>query len=176
LALHLLVGAAFSGSRVPSLTKTDLEDSISGYGQEFFTLPKAKKSVNAFLGAFSSARRPPDKWKKQWLGCDQRSYSNSPTPVIPSPDLWGRRISAVLLSAAGHRQTAELLRGVYPEPTAEILLPRLRDQNDGRRAQDDSEWAEHDGVRARYEVHSLDEGDFKVRWRPLKIFMLVGLD
>jgi len=49
LALHLLVGAAFSGSRVPSLTKTDLEDSISGYGQEFFTLHKAKKSVNAFL-------------------------------------------------------------------------------------------------------------------------------
>jgi hypothetical protein len=24
--------------------------------------------------------------------------------------------------------------------------------------------------------HSLDERDFKVRWRPLKIFMLAGLD
>ena len=114
--------------------------------------------------------------EQQWLGCDQRSYSNSPTPVILSPDLSGRRISVVVLSAAGHRQTAEMLRGVYPEPTAEILLPRLRDQNDRRRAQDDSECAQHDSVQARYEVHSLDEHDFKVRWRPLKIFMLAGLD
>jgi hypothetical protein len=64
LALHLLVGAALSGGRVPSLTKTDLEDSISGYGQGFFTVPKARKSVNAFL----SARRPPDKRKTvTWL-------------------------------------------------------------------------------------------------------------
>jgi hypothetical protein len=62
-----------------------------------------------------------------------------------------------------------MLRGVHPEQTAEILLPRLRDQ-------DDSEWAQHDSIQARYEVHSLDERDFKVRWRPLKILMLAGLD
>jgi len=49
LALHFLVGAALIGGRVVSLTKTDLEGSISGYGQGFFTVHKAKKSVNAFL-------------------------------------------------------------------------------------------------------------------------------
>src|SRR5271157_5078297 len=32
-----------------------------------------------------------------------------------------------------------MLREVYPERTAEILLPRLRDQNDRRRAQHDKE-------------------------------------
>jgi uncharacterized protein (TIGR00297 family) len=35
------------------------------------------------------------------------------------------------------KPTAEMLRGVYPESTAEILLPRPRDPNDKRRAQHD---------------------------------------
>jgi len=109
LALHLLAGAALSGGRVASLTKTDLEDSISGYGQEFFTVPKAKKSVNAFL----RARKPPDKWKTvTWL-----------RPAL----LVLRYIAAYGKGSSGS----------------------------GRRI-----W----------------ERDFKVRWRPLKIFMLAGLD
>ena len=33
---------------------------------------------------------------------------------------------------------SEIPRGVYPEQTAEILLPRLRDQNDKRRARNDT--------------------------------------
>jgi hypothetical protein len=60
----------------------------------------------------------------------------------------GKRFRSVILSEAKNRRsfsqvlepkpTAEILREVYPEGTAEILLPRLRDQNDKRRAQDDS--------------------------------------
>ena len=61
-------------------------------------------------------------------------------------------------------------------PTLGVLILQSRDQNDRPRARDDSEWDQHDSVQARYEVHSLDELDFKVRWRPLKIFMLAGLD
>jgi hypothetical protein len=78
LALHLLVGAALSGGRVAWLTKTDLENSISGYGQEFFTVPKAKKSVNAFL----SARRPPDKWVVVSFGWDPFRNAGHSRPAM----------------------------------------------------------------------------------------------
>jgi hypothetical protein len=49
LALHLLVGAALSGGRVASLTKTDLEDSISGYGQEFCRLTKSQEKCQCIF-------------------------------------------------------------------------------------------------------------------------------
>jgi hypothetical protein len=51
------------------------------------------------------------------------------TPVIlRPPHFGGRRISAVVLALSRLQQTAKMLRGVYPERTAEIL----------RYAQDDS--------------------------------------
>jgi hypothetical protein len=59
------------------------------------------------------------------------------TPVIlRPPHFGGRRISAVVLALSRLQQTAKMLRGVYPERTAEIL----------RYAQDDSEWAQHDSI------------------------------
>jgi hypothetical protein len=64
-------------------------------------------------------------------------------PVIPrSPASAGR----LGISHCAENTRSEIPRGVYPEPTAQILLPPLRDQNDRRRAQDDSERARNDSL------------------------------
>jgi len=49
LALHLLVGAALAGGRVASLTKTDLENSISGYGQGCCKLTKSREKCQCIF-------------------------------------------------------------------------------------------------------------------------------
>jgi hypothetical protein len=59
-------------------------------------------------------------------------------------------------SAAQGDGQEQILRGVYPERTAEILLPRLRDQDDSERDQNDSEWAQDDGEGLRMTTGSAD--------------------
>jgi hypothetical protein len=71
-----------------------------------------------------------------------RTFANA---VIPIPQSRERNLALRWTGAQGRlagvgrrRNQSEIPRGVYPERTAEILLPRLRDQNDRRRARNDT--------------------------------------